>query len=56
MSAVLNWLAAQAQDAYMRQVAGTDSTADQCAKLGDQHNQGVLTNDEYPAQEAKLLS
>ena len=52
----------QAQDDYIRQVAadsgstGTASTADEVAKLADLHKQGVLTDDEFAAQKAKLLA
>ncbi len=52
----------QAQDDYIRQVAadsgstGKASTADEVAKLADLHKQGVLTDDEFAAQKAKLLA
>ena len=52
----------QAQDDYIRQVAsdsgstGTASTADEVAKLADLHKQGVLTDDEFAAQKAKVLA
>jgi hypothetical protein len=50
--------AQQAQNEYIRQVAGTggDSTADQLAKLNDLKNQGVITQDEFDQQKAKLLN
>jgi hypothetical protein len=50
--------AQHAQNEYIRQVAGTsgDSTADQLAKLNDLKNQGVLTQDEFDQQKAKLLN
>ena len=50
--------AQQAQNDYIRQVAGTsgDSTADQLAKLNDLKNQGVITQDEFDQQKAKLLN
>ena len=42
----------------MRQTAGTpgDSTADQLSKLADLKSQGVLTEDEFEAQKAKILA
>ena len=50
----------KAQDAYIREVAGSGdgggSSADELAKLADLHKQGVLTDDEFAAQKAKLLS
>jgi hypothetical protein len=52
---------AQASEAamqdYIRQAAGTSaSPADELAKLKDLHNQGVLTDDEFAQQKAKLLA
>ena len=52
----------RAQDDYVRQVAagsgaGTQpSTADEIAKLADLRNQGVLTDEEFAAQKAKILA
>lgn len=48
----------QAQSEYIRQVAGTSgaSTADQLAKLNDLKNQGVLSQEEFDQQKAKLLA
>jgi len=48
----------QAFDQYVRQTAGTpgDTTADQLAKLADLKSQGVLTEDEFQAQKAKILA
>jgi hypothetical protein len=47
---------AQAQQSYIRDVAGTgDTTADQLTKLNDLHNQGVLTDEEFAQQKAKVL-
>lgn len=47
----------QAQDGYIRQVAGTGgSSADELAKLADLHDKGVLTDQEFAAQKAKLLA
>jgi hypothetical protein len=48
----------QAFDQYVRQTAGTsgDTTADQLAKLADLKSQGVLSEDEFQAQKAKILA
>jgi hypothetical protein len=35
--------------------APADDTLDQLAKLGQLHDQGVLTDDEFAAQKAKIL-
>jgi hypothetical protein len=53
--------AAQAQqsafDNYVKQAAGTgDSAADQLSKLADLKAQGVLTDAEFEAQKAKILT
>jgi hypothetical protein len=54
--------AAQAQqkafDDYVKQTAGTSggNSADQLAKLSDLKTQGVLTDAEFEAQKAKILS
>ncbi len=48
-----------AQREYIQEVAGSDggsSNADELAKLADLHKQGVLTDDEFAAQKAKLLA
>jgi hypothetical protein len=46
-----------AMDAYVRQAAGTSaSTADELAKLNDLKSSGVLSEDEFAAQKAKLLA
>jgi type VI protein secretion system component VasK len=45
----------QAFDSYVRQAAGGD-TADQLHKLADLKDRGVITEDEFNAQKAKLLS
>lgn len=47
----------QAQNEYIRQVAGSggDSTADQLEKLKGLHDQGVLTDEEFAQQKAKVL-
>jgi hypothetical protein len=48
--------AAQFQD-YVRQTAGSGSSAvDELAKLDDLRSKGVLTDAEFQAQKAKLLS
>ena len=47
--------AQEAQDEYIKSVAGTDTTADQLKTLSDLHDAGKLTDDEYSAQKAKLL-
>jgi ABC-type multidrug transport system fused ATPase/permease subunit len=48
----------KAFDQYVRQAAGTpgDTTADQLAKLSDLKQKGVLSDSEFEAQKAKLLS
>ena len=47
--------AKQAQDSYIRSVAGTETTADQLKTLAELHDAGKLTDDEFAAQKAKLL-
>lgn len=47
--------AQQAQNEYIRDVAGTGNTADQLKTLSDLHDAGKLTDDEYASQKAKLL-
>jgi cbb3-type cytochrome oxidase subunit 3 len=47
----------QAFDDYVRQTAGGGAgTADQLAKLADLKEKGVLTDAEFEAQKAKILS
>jgi hypothetical protein len=48
----------KAFDNYVKQAAGTsgESSADQLAKLADLKAKGVLTDAEFEAQKAKLLS
>ena len=48
----------QAFDQYVKEAAGTpgSTTADQLAKLADLKSQGVLTDAEFEAQKAKILS
>jgi len=52
--------AAQAQEqafnSYVKDVAGSSGTADQLAKLADLKDKGVLTEEEFQAQKAKVLS
>ena len=52
---------AQQQDddvrSYIQQAAGTPpTTADQLAKLADLRNQGVITDQEFESQKAKILA
>ena len=42
--------------AYIRQTAGSAGDADELAKLAALRDQGVLTEEEFSAQKAKLLS
>ena len=52
--------AAQAQqkafDDYVKQTAGAGSSSDELAKLADLKAKGVLTDAEFEAQKAKILS
>ena len=45
-------------DSYVRQTAGSEGsdTASQLSKLADLKSQGVLTEEEFQAQKAKLLA
>ena len=43
-------------DDYVRQTAGSPDTASQLQKLSDLRSQGVLTDAEFDAQKAKILS
>ena len=45
-----------AQNDYIRNVASSGSAADELEKLKNLHDQGVLTDDEYAAQKAKVLA
>ena len=48
----------QMSDDYIRSVSGgsgSASSADELSKLSDLHNKGVLTDDEFSAQKAKVL-
>ena len=47
--------AQQAQNSYIKSVAGTETTADQLKTLSDLHDAGKLSDDEFAAQKAKLL-
>ena len=46
----------QAFDSYVKQTAGSSSTADDLGKLADLKQKGVLTDAEFEAQKAKILS
>ena len=46
----------EAFDTAVKEAAGTTSSADQLAKLADLHKSGVLTDEEFAAEKAKLLS
>ena len=46
----------KAFDDYVKQTAGTGSNVDQLAKLADLKQQGAITDAEFEAQKAKLLS
>jgi hypothetical protein len=41
---------------YIREAAGTTSTADELTKLAELRNSGVITEDEFAAQKTKLLA
>jgi hypothetical protein len=46
----------KAFDTYVRQTASSGSSADELSKLADLKQQGVITDAEFEAQKAKLLS
>ena len=46
----------EAQAAYIQDVAGSGSTADELEKLKGLHDRGVLTDDEFAAQKQKVLA
>jgi hypothetical protein len=49
----------QAQDDYIRQVSsssGSSSSVDELSKLAELHKQGVLSDEEFAAQKAKILA
>jgi ABC-type multidrug transport system fused ATPase/permease subunit len=41
---------------YVQQVAGDSNPADQLAKLADLKDRGVITDEEFAAQKAKILA
>jgi hypothetical protein len=43
-------------DSYVRQTAGTGSTADELSKLADLKANGTISEEEFQAQKAKLLA
>ncbi len=45
----------KAFDSYVQQAAGSDSTADQLAKLAELKDKGALTDAEFAAEKAKVL-
>ena len=45
----------RAQRDYIKSVAGSESTADELAKLAELRNRGVITDTEFDAQKAALL-
>ena len=45
-----------AQENYIRSVAGGGGTADELEKLAKLHDSGKLTDEEFQAQKAKLLT
>lgn len=45
----------RAQRDYIKSVAGSESTADELAKLADLHDRGLLTDTEFDSQKAVLL-
>jgi len=46
----------KAFDTYVKQTAGTASSADELAKLADLKAKGILSDAEFAAQKAKILS
>jgi ABC-type multidrug transport system fused ATPase/permease subunit len=46
----------EALDQYIKQTAGTSNTGDELAKLADLRDKGVITQEEFDAQKAKLLA
>src|SRR5271156_5397654 len=46
----------KAFDSYVKEAAGTSSSADDLAKLADLKEKGVLTDAEFQAQKSKLLA
>jgi membrane protease subunit (stomatin/prohibitin family) len=41
---------------YIREAAGSESSADQLAKLADLRDRGVINADEFEREKAKILS
>lgn len=41
---------------YIRQVAGSSSSADELSKLASLRDQGVISNEEFESQKARLLA
>jgi hypothetical protein len=46
----------KAFDSYVRQAAGSSGSADELAKLAELKDKGVITDAEFDAQKAKILS
>lgn len=46
----------EAMDSYIRQTAGGASTAEELSKLAELRDSGVLSDEEFEAQKAKLLA
>ena len=46
----------KAFDAYVKQAAGSGSTADELAKLADLKEKGTISDAEFDAQKAKILA
>jgi hypothetical protein len=55
-SAVQAQRAQLAAESYIRDVARGTSTSDELTKLGQLHDRGVLSTEEFETQKAKLLS
>lgn len=46
----------KAQDDYIREMSGGGGSAEELEKLAQLRNQGVLTDEEFAAQKAKILA
>ena len=46
----------QAARAYIREAAGSETSADQLAKLADLRDRGVITPEEFEREKAKVLA
>ena len=46
----------EAMQAYIRDAAGTGTTADELAKLAELHNSGKLDDTEFAAAKARLIN